>query len=152
MTIERAHLYTIDGRLRGSYVYMVLWRFDAFIHVKLGRSCSPFEGLKRWTEAHVISVAEVPTLRTAARLEACLREIFIPWQTDLECFSVRFEEWPTFKAAWRPVLAEMSTPSRRIHWRNYSVQAIASDATRRRRERQRTFMRRPLAYQDFRQS
>jgi hypothetical protein len=151
MTIERAGLYTIDGRLRGSYVYMVLWRIDVRIQVKLGRSSSPFAGLKRWTEAHVICIAEVPTLHTAVRLEAQLREVFIPWRADPECFSVRVVEWPTFKAAWRPVLDAMSSPSRRIHWRNYSVQAIATDAIRRRRERQRTFMQRPLTYQDYRQ-
>jgi hypothetical protein len=150
MTIERAALYTIDGRQRGSYVYMVLWQVASPIHIKVGRSSTPLSSLSHWNEARVISVAEVPSLRAAVRLEAELREAFSPWHSYLEWFTVLPEERAEFNAAWHPVIAAHSSSPRRICWRNYSVPDLLSAAARGRRERQRRFMQRPLTYHDYR--
>jgi hypothetical protein len=150
MTIERAGLYTSDGRMRGSYVYMVLWQVEEPIVIKLGRSCTPLSGIERLIEARVISLLEVPSLRAAVRLQSELCAALSKWNSCLEWFTVLPQDRAEFNAAWRPVIAAHSSPSRRIHWHNYSVPALIASARRGRVERQRRFMDRPLAYHDYR--
>ncbi len=150
MTVECANLFTSDGRLRGSYVYMLLCQIEECIHIKIGRSCTLRARLTEVPEAQVISLAEVVSLRQARRLSTELHDALARWHLCLEWFTVLPSERGEFNAAWRPVIDAHSTASRRIHWRNYSLLALRSAAQEHAREQQRRFMRRGRGFQDFR--
>lgn len=149
MTVECANVFTSDGRLRGSYVYMLLCQVEEPIHIKVGRSCWPLSQLDRLRDAQVISVAEVASLRKAVAVESDLRVALARWLTCANWFTVLPAERADFNAAWKPVIAAHSEPSRRIDWRNYSIPLLISAAKERQQVARKRFMGRSLAYQNF---
>lgn len=154
MSMHTANLYTPDGRLRGSYVYMLLCQIDRPIHIKVGRSSTPFSRLDDLRIScpvvpQVMAVAEVFSIRKAVRLESDLHLALDNWHSHLEWFVVLPEERAAFNAAWKPVIAAHSTPSRRIEWISHSVPALIRAAETRKRLQKVRFARRGKAFHDY---
>jgi hypothetical protein len=149
-----ANLYTPDGRLRGSYVYMLLCQIAGPIHIKVGRSSNPFARLESLRMAcpvipQALSVAEVHSHKKAVIIERELHAALKRWHSHLEWFVVEPAEKTDFNAAWKPILDFHSNANRRIHWNHFSVPKLIADARKRAQLRGRNFMCRGKAYRDY---
>ena len=147
--------YTIDGRMRGSYVYMLLCEIGDEVHVKVAHSCDPLRRLGELRNGcpvtpGIIAVAELSSRRIAVQAETHLHYAFAPWHSHLEWFKFRWDQRAEFNAAWKPTLRSFSTPSRPVCWRKYSVPAITAAAQKRKGFIQRQYARSSQAYRDFR--
>jgi len=154
VSLYRANLFTPDGRLRGSYVYMLLCQVQGPIFIKVGRSCDPFSRLDELCQESPVvplamAVAEVHSHRQAARVEADLRHALWLWHSHFEWYVVYPFEKSAFNAAWKPVMAAHSAPSRKIEWNHYSVSQLIEQARKSARLTRSRFMARGIANQDF---
>lgn len=155
MSLYTANLYTPDGRLRGSYVYMLLCQLEEpAIHIKVGRSCNPFARLEKLRSScpvvpHLISVVELATRRKAVVIEREMHSALNRWHSRGEWFVVLPFEKAKFNAAWKVVFDRHSQPERRMVWNHFSVAELIAEARRLSQMRQRKFMMRGDAYQDY---
>lgn len=154
MSVQSFNTFTPDGRLRGSYVYMLLCPDAETIYVKVGRSASPLARLSHLrtacpVEPQIIALVEVSTRGRAGQLELALHAAFDQWRTNGEWFRFTQQDRPQFTAAWRPVLEQYGDASRRLAWRKYSVRELVKDGKRRQGFIRFQFRQRGKAFRDF---
>lgn len=148
------HQFNPDGRMRGSFVYLVLCGEAEKIYVKVGRSSNPFQ---RLTELRVgcplvpeiMATVEVANVNRAKRLESHLHAAFKAWRSHGEWFLLSRVDKADFNAVLFGVLRNHSDPSRQLRVRRYSVPKLIRDGQRRRAYMQSRFARAGLAFRDF---
>jgi hypothetical protein len=136
--IESVPVFNCDGRLRGSYVYLLICQVGPEIRIKIGQSASPLARLASIRTGcavipDTIAIAELHSKRIALQLERRLHEIMDEWRTHGEWFSFAEADRAEFNARLRPIVASYSTASRPIRWRKYSVDKLIKDGHARRR-------------------
>lgn len=157
MQIEPGSAF-VDGRLRGSFVYMLLCKSEEALFVKIGVSDNPTTRLSELlvgcpVEPLLFSVAHIPTRTRAELLERVLQRSVQKWSTRGEWFSLKVSESAAFKATWRAALKHYDKPAWPVRWTTISIAALRKlgqlriDAGRRKPKRKRQIGR---PHQDFR--
>lgn len=155
MSLSQVPLYHEDGRLKGSYIYMLLCQEgDGPIYVKAGMSDTPtrrFASLRGGCPVppQIMAVCEVHSRKRAKRVEADLHHAFKPWHAHLEWYRVEFEDKARFNAAWKQVLSQWSEVGWQLQWTQISAQALGRRLDEAQRLYRRNFTRRGVAYRDF---
>lgn len=110
------------GRLRGVYVYMVIFRDEQpEVYVKVGASHSPGERLRAWRRQCAavpweLATVELPNRRLAFRVETALHHALRPWRVGSEWYCVSTDDRLRFNRTWRSVLASHERPSWPLDW------------------------------------
>lgn len=125
-----------NGRMQGSYVYLLMCEQDGRYHIKVGMSDRPldrFFGILTSLpfEPVVLALAEVPTRKIACSVETELHSVFQEWHATREWFEFDPADKPRFNAAWQSVFRSYSSPSWRIKWTQLSAQALLKKARKR---------------------
>lgn len=152
--VSGIQFFNPDGRLRGSYVYLMLCAEQERIFVKAGRSNSPLQRLNDLRVGcplipEILAVAEVANVSRAKRLENHLHRGLHAWHSHGEWFVLTRAQKFEFNSIIWSIVREHSDPSRRIAWRQYSVPALIRDAQRRRTYAQSRFAKLGQAFRDF---
>lgn len=145
-----------DGRLVGSFVYMLLCQQGGPIHVKIGLSDDPFKRLSALRNTCAVTprrfaVTSVPSRLMAKRLEAALHKELSPWRKHGEWFEFTPEEKADFNRGWQVVFARQQRNMRGypLKWEHLSVAEIVKAAEARKNASQRRWRERGPAFQDF---
>lgn len=143
-----------EGRLRGSYVYLLMCQDGEPIYIKIGMTDAPSRRLDelRTTCAvtpKIMALAEVPSRKIACALEADLHAAMAPWQTTGEWYLFRSDDKGQFNNTWKMVFEKYAKPGWPLSWTKMAVQPIARMAEARKRYYQHRWAKRGLAYQDF---
>lgn len=143
-----------NGRLRGSYVYMLLCQDDEQIYIKVGKSDAPLRRLNELRTScavtpKLLAYAEVTSSRIALAMEKDIHVSMAPWQTTGEWYRFESEEKERFNEAWKQVFQKYAKPGWPLQWTKVSVEAIAKVAESRKRLYQHRWATRGRAYQDF---
>lgn len=144
-----------DGRIRGSYVYMLLCRSADGIHIKVGMSDHPLKRLQGLLtscplHADTLATVELPTRRTALRFEKELHCVLAKWRSSgREWFLLSASDKAEFNALIQIAAVHFVKPSWPMRWQRHSVQALLSAARQRRAMFQRRAKKRGRAYMDF---
>lgn len=143
-----------DGRIRGSFVYMLLCQDDGPIYVKVGRSIVPMSRLNQLRHGCPITpkyfyTAEVPVSRDAVKLEAELHHAFKIWHQTGEWYKLEKEDRDLFNTAWKEVFGAFAKPGWPMKWTKIAVQPLAELAAKRRGYFKHQYKRRGQAYRDF---
>lgn len=129
-------LYHLDGRIRGSYVYLLMCEDQAKIKMKVGQSDRPLERLHGILTGCPLSpglfaIAELPTRKLAFEVEKELHDEFKEWHLVREWFEFPISDKPQFNAAWKRVFQGYSSPSWKLSWTKFSVARILAERRRR---------------------
>jgi hypothetical protein len=138
MSVENSHRFHSDGRLRGSYVYMLLCRDDGPVYIKIGISDAPSKRLMALRTACPVQprqfcFVEVRSRSRARTIEKQLHFAMDAWHTQGEWFRVAMHEKPAFNQAWRSVLNANRETGWRYEWERISVPAFAKQLDQNRR-------------------
>ena len=128
-SIDQLPYFRPDGRLRGSYVYLLLCQDGDSIFAKAGRANDPIRRLHNLLvgcpiSPGVLAVAELPGDRLAVRAETALLHALDAWHARGEWFRFKAKDRAAFNHAWRTALAEFASPSWPIRWTKLSVPAL----------------------------
>lgn len=155
MSVHSIQAFNVDGRLRGSYVYMLMCQDAETIYIKVGRSVSPLQRLSHLRTAcpvapEIMAIMEVSTQGRAGQIELALHTALSKWRTNGEWFRFQIADRPQFNAAWRSVIDQYSDSTRRLFWQKISVPEIVKAGRRASQYLKFQFARRGKAYRDFR--
>lgn len=155
MSVENIGLYRPDGRLRGTYVYMLLCRDDGPIYVKVGITDRPDERLLALRHGCPVTPLQYCTMEVASRrkarvIEIGLHESFRQWRAHGEWFRVNFTDKTEFNAGWRKVLARHATNGWPGEWSRVAVQPVIAAKQRAARYRLHIIRKRGTSFRDFR--
>lgn len=147
-----------DGRLYGSFVYMLLCRDENFLYVKIGITDLPSARLSSLlvgcpVEPISFSYAHIPTRGRAKSIENILHDSVKRWIARGEWYRLPKEECKEFKLAWRTAIAPFDRPLWRIKWITISVAAMREYGKLQKslsRLRPRKRKQKGLSYKDFR--
>lgn len=150
-------LFNPDGRLRGSFVYLVLCGEAEKIYIKVGRSSNPFQRLNDLRVGcpfvpSIMATTEVAGTHLAKQLESDMHQALKAWHSHGEWFVLTRQEKAEFNAITAAVLKRHGSPSRRLTWRQYSVPDLIKDGDDRRRYVQAQFARLGSAFRDFKKA
>jgi hypothetical protein len=150
-----ASTYHVDGRIRGSYVYLLLCQSADGIYVKVGMSDSPQRRLQSLMTSSplrpgVMATVELPTRKTALRCEHAILCALDRWR-------VKGREWFLFAAADKAefntklhmATVAFASPAWPVTWSKFSVRKMLAAARSRRGLFQSRMRRRGRAYKDF---
>lgn len=144
-----------DGRLRGSFVYMLLCQ-DAPgpIYVKVGLTDRPTKRLQALRNGCPVTpqrfaFCELRSRDRAKLVEDALLAAMVKWSAHGEWFCVPATDKAQFNLAWGGVFRAMSEPGWSLRWEQMAVQAYIADGARRKRLAQTLYMRRGKSYRDF---
>jgi hypothetical protein len=155
MTVYSMNEFTADGRLRGTYVYMLLCQMEfGPIHIGVGRAKEPLQRLAKLRSAcpvipRIIALAELANERKASAVERDLHVELNRWHTHLSWFRVDPMQRTEFNAAWKAAVAKHSTPSRPIEFRQYDVETLIEQRKKKQQMHRLNFARRGAVFQDF---
>ena len=136
MGLGNLGLYRPDGRLRGTFVYVLLCRDAGPVYAKVGISDRPSRRLQTLRQGCPVSPRqfcwfEVRSRRKARTIEAQLHGALRSWAAHGEWFRVPVEHKPQFNACLRTVIDVHREPAWPCTWEKVSVSAVAADDQRR---------------------
>lgn len=154
MKTARGGLFRSDGRMRGSYVYMLMCSQGEKIHIKVGQSDDPIARLQQIRVGcpfipKILATAEVATRPLALELEGLLHAAFRLWHVHGEWFTFEPADKPLFNEAWREVFSCFSDKSRPLFWSQLSVRALIKQGQQNRNFLRRQWARKGSAFHDF---
>lgn len=155
MSVEYLPEYNIDGRLKGSFVYMLLCRdSDGPVYVKVGRSHDPFSRLKNLKNTcavtpRVFSTVNVRSVDCAKKLEADLLNAYRCWKTTGEWMRLPIEKKSEFNKIWQQVFAKYAEKHWPLSWTQVSVEEFTKKGDEALRFYRRRYAMSSRAYQDF---
>lgn len=128
--------YKADGRIQGSYVYMLMCEGSGRFHIKVGMSDNPSKRLfgiltSLPFDPIVLATAELPTRKIACAVETELHTAFEEWHATREWFEFDTADKARFNLAWQSVFRSYSTPSWKVKWTQLSVQSLLKKARKR---------------------
>lgn len=147
-------LYGKDGRVRGSFVYMLLCQDSGPIYVKIGLSNDPFQRMHALrngcpVELRRFAFVAVPSRKFATKLEMWLHHDLSPWRSQGEWFKFAPEEKPDFNKGWQAAFSKCALPGWPLTWTQMPVAKLMEQWERRKRFAQRLWRRRGRSYQDY---
>lgn len=153
MSLGSLGLYRSDGRLKGSYVYMLLCRDDGPIYVKVGVTDDLYGRLRSLRNGCPVTprrfcTMEFPSRRKALRAERALHTSFKRWRLHGEWFMVEIAEKQSFNEAWKAGLIGHTSQDWPSRWDQVAVEPIVAAADRRRRYKASKIMRRGKEFHD----
>lgn len=154
MTIGSLSLYNSNGRIRGSYVYMVLCMEGETIFIKVGLTDIPLNRLSQIKTACPMRVRVFCTMQTHSRKQARIIEgAFLTalgrWRSNGEWFTLTMADKVAFNEACTVVLRNYSTASWPLKWVKLSVPKLQADANKRAGYAKLRFARMGKAEKDF---
>lgn len=154
MSVGNFGIYHRDGRLRGSYVYMLLCRDAGPIHVKIGMTDIPTQRLSALRtnipiKPEIFAIVEVFSRKEALRLEQGLHKELKKWRTDGEWFRFEDSDKGEFNLIWQRVFERFAKPGWPLYWVKIPVQPLAKLARQRQAAYRYRWRVRGKAYQDF---
>lgn len=143
-----------EGRIAGSFVYMLLCRDEDRIYIKIGHSIQPekrFNSLRNGCPVtpRSFSVIHVPSKTIANRLEQDLHCVFEHWRVSGEWFAMSAEDKQEFNARLHHTLKLYSKPLWRLRIQKVAAKTLIDIATRRQAYWRARFKRGGKAYRDF---
>lgn len=153
MPVHDMGLFHSDGRLRGSYLYLLLCRDDGPVYVKVGISDRPTERLGELRHGcpvtpHQFCFLEVRSRKRALLMERAMKIGLANWSAHGEWFRVPMEEQVPFNDVIRGTLLSYQETGWPCRWERVSVAAIVAHGERQMRGRYRLERRRGPAYRD----
>jgi hypothetical protein len=138
MSVFHSAYYDRDGRVTGSYVYMLLCPDTEFIFIKVGMSQNPIKRLGSLKTAcavapETLAIMPVQSSYIAASLEKALHTALAPWRTTGEWFRFKAEDKGEFNAIWKRVVAAFSADSTPLKWTMLSVSGLLEIGRQQRR-------------------
>jgi hypothetical protein len=146
--------HTSNGRIRGSYIYMLMCQDGDPIYIKIGMSDAPLRRLEELRTScavtpRVLSFAAVPSRSIASALEVDMHAVMAPWHTTGEWYLFDPTDKHEFNDSWKRVFQKYAKPSWPLKWDKVAVESIQKRAASRKRLFQHRWATRGLAYQDF---
>lgn len=143
-----------NGLLRGSYVYLFVCRSGDDYFVKVGISVSPLERMDQLRSGcpfvpDLLVFCEVGMRALAMKIEAHLHQEFAEWLVHGEWFQMKLVDRRRFNAILREVLAQYSTPSKRLQLTKINAKAYLADRLQRKKLAQSKFRKYGKPYRDF---
>lgn len=155
MGIERVPTHRVNGKLCGSFVYMLLCQ-DAPgpVYVKVGLTDTPKRRLLALRAGCPVSprqflFCELRSRYRASVVERALLRAMKPWRAHGEWFHVPIEDKAKFNAAWGPAFAACYEPPWPMKWQRIAAKPFFREAEIRRREFLREYRSRGNSYRDF---
>jgi hypothetical protein len=110
-----------NGRIQGTYVYLVLCEEGASIFVKIGISDQPIKRLRELATGcplvpGVLAYVELPSRPLALLAERGLHSQFTQWRSRGEWFRFRKRDREKFNAGLNTVLSKWKGPSWPMKW------------------------------------
>ena len=130
--------FNCDGRIRGSYVYLLLCRDDdGPIYVKTGISDSPLRRFSQLSNVCAVTPRRfmfvgVRSRVAAKKLERDLLDAFSKWKTKGEWAKLTTADKATFNKCWQDVFAAHAEKHWPLSWTQIPACNLI-EATRRRR-------------------
>ena len=154
MGIGRVQLYRCDGRILGSFCYMVLCHGDGSIYLKIGHSREPIVRLNQIRtgcplEPRILAYCHLPSHEHAVRVEAALHTALDKWRIRGEWFSFKPLDKKAFNDSLNSVLTAFAKPSWPLKWVKLSARALMRQAAAKKGYYYLQYRRRGKAYQDF---
>lgn len=154
MTVFSANLYSREGRIRGSYVYMLMCGGKEKIFIKVGQTCRPTRRLEELRVGcpfvpRIFATAGTPGRALAQKLERELHSAFEEWHSHGEWFAFTDADKERFNSAWQLVFERSSSVSWPLVWTKLAVRPIIQMAEQRRNLYRKKWATRGRAYQDF---
>jgi hypothetical protein len=121
VTISRTPLYRNNGRLRGTYVYLVLCQEQKSIFVKIGVADEPIKRLRGLAtgcplDPEILAYVELPSRPVAFQVERGLHRELLPWRIRGEWFKFDPRDRAAFNERLREVLVPWNKPSQPMKW------------------------------------
>lgn len=122
-----------NGRVKGSYVYMMVCHDGGSIYIKVGRSCLPMRRLDELRHGCPITpryfyTVNVYSREESKRIEGELHFAYAEWRINGEWFKLNPADKQAFNAAWRKVFSHFAKPSWPLSWVRMSIAPIAAAA------------------------
>lgn len=146
--------FNLEGRVIGSFVYMLLCRDESKIYIKVGHSIRPerrFHEIRNNCPVtpRTFYVIPMPGAALAKELENTLHDRFDKWRVSGEWFAMTVEDKEDFNRRLRDVLSGFSMPSWPVKVDKVPAKTLIKIAERRKAYWQHKFRRGGKAYQDF---
>lgn len=130
--------YAINGRIDGSYVYMLLCSDGGPIYVKVGISDVPTSRLMTLVNgspvtAQIFAHANVYSRKLARVVEVALHRKMAKWRQQGEWFRLEQSDRDEFNGYWKEIFATHSKPHWPIKWVQTEVGPIVAAARLRQR-------------------
>lgn len=153
MGVGNLELYGEDGRLNGSFVYMLLCCDGGPIYVKIGLTDRLTQRMKALRTGCPVAPkqfawVEVRSRKRARLLEDTLHRDLGRWRVSGEWFRFAPEDRERFNATWKAVFAQFVEPLWPLQWNKVNVEAFAREAERRQRYLRNEFQKNRVAWQD----
>jgi hypothetical protein len=154
MSLVGVPTFTSDGRLRGSYVYMLMCQDGAPIYIKIGMSDAPLRRLEELRKScavtpKILATVALPSRKIAFALETDLHVVMAPWQTVGEWYSYTGDDKAAFNDSWQRVFERYARPGWSLRWSKVAVEPMRKLAESRKRLYQHRWATRGRAYHDF---
>ena len=157
MSIQNLGTFRENGRLRGTYVYMLLCRDDGPIYVKVGISDNPYKRLLMLrggcpvTPRRFLSF-EVRSRKKALQVESAIHAALDRWLAHGEWFKVNKAEKPEFNLALATAIAPHKETGWPCEWGHTLVAPLMEDARSRMNYKRQQLNHRSTAQKDFDQA
>jgi hypothetical protein len=154
MTMFSVPAFNEGGRLRGSFVYMLMCQDAEPIYIKIGMSDAPMRRLNELRTAcavtpKILATVEVPSRKFACALETDLHSAMAPWQTTGEWYRYEGSDKSGFNDTWKMVFEKHAKPGWPLQWTKLAVQPMIKMAESRKRLYQHRWASRGQAYRDY---
>lgn len=132
MRVTTAQAFHPNGRIRGSYVYMLMCQTQEAIHIKVGISDDPLARLRSLRadcqiEPGILAIAELPNRRMALNFEQELRCVLARWRNSGEWLQFESADKADFNASIQSAAVHFSKPAWPIRWQKLSVPALIAE-------------------------
>jgi|SRR5579859_3170539 len=126
-----------NGRIRGTFVYLVLCEERGIIFVKVGIADEPIKRLRAIAtgcplDVGVLAYVELPNRAAAFQAERELHIQFQQWRTRGEWFRFKKKDKKPFNTRLRMVLAHWERPSWQMKWTKLDAVALLRQITAKR--------------------
>lgn len=143
-----------EGRVIGSFVYLLLCRDETKIYIKVGHSIQPekrFHALRNGCPVtpRTFSVIAVPGPEIAKKLEAELHFAFEKWRVAGEWFSLTADDKEEFNQLLREAMRAFARPSYPLKIDKVPAKALVRIAQQRLDYWRKRYKKGGAAYRDF---
>lgn len=143
-----------EGRVVGSFVYLLLCRDETKIYIKVGHSIQPekrFHALRNGCPVtpRTFSVIAVPGPEIAKKLEAELHDAFAKWRVAGEWFSLTAADKDEFNRLLRESMRAYAKPSYPLSITKVPAKVLIRHAQQRLAYWRKRYKKGGAAYRDF---
>lgn len=154
MQTPRWSPFVQEGRIAGSFVYLLLCRDENKIYIKVGNSIQPeqrFLTLRNGCPVtpRTLSVIHLPSRKLAQRLELSLHGAFSQWRVAGEWFSMVADDKQAFNEKLHTTLKAHSMPQWKLAIQKVPANTLVRMAQQRKDFWRHRYKRNGSAYRDF---